>query len=117
MPVVHRVSVAPHQSRQRVDAPVRVPDLDPVGEQPRFDGFADQPAVHRIHVAMNVDQAASVHLARHLQARRQPRVGQVFERDLLLGEAVGAARVPRRHDLLQERDVLFAIGERAAAAE
>ena len=34
-----------------------------------------------------------------------------------LGEAVGAARVPRRHDLLQERDVLLATGERTAAAE
>lgn len=117
VPVVHRVSVATHQPRQRVDATVRVPDLDPVGEQPRLDRFADQPAVHRIHVAMNVDQAAGVHLAPHLQARRQPRVGQVLERRDFLGEAVGSPRVPCRHDLLQERDVLFAAGERAAAAE
>ncbi|MFO0802913.1 MAG: hypothetical protein U0791_07295 [Gemmataceae bacterium] len=39
------------------------------------------------------------------------------QRHLLLGEAIDTARVPRRHDLLQERDVLLAIGERAAAAE
>jgi hypothetical protein len=117
MPVVHRVPVAPHQPRQRVDTPVRVPDFDPVGEQPRFDRFADQPAVHRVGVAMNVDQAAGVDLARHLQARRQPRVGQVPERRDFLGEAVGAARVPRRHDLLQERDVLLAAGKRTAAPQ
>jgi len=117
MPVVHCVPVAPHQPRQRVDQPVPVPDFDPVGEQPRFDRFADQPAVHRVGVAMNVDQAAGVDLARHLQTRRQRRVGQVPERRDFLGEAVGAACVPRRHDLLQERDVFLAAGERTAAAK
>ena len=117
MPVVHRVPVATHQSRQRVDAPVRVPDLDAVGEQPRFDRLADQPAVHRVGVAVNVDQAAGVDAARHLQARRQPRVGQVPQRRDFLGEAVRATRVPRRHDLLQERGVLVAAGKLPAAAE
>ena len=117
VPVIHRVPVATHQPRQRVDQPVRVPDLDPVGEEPGFDRFADQPAVHRIDVAMNVDQAAGVHPARYLQTRRQPRVGQVPDRRDFLGEAVGTARVPRGRDLLQERDVLVAAGERAAAAE
>lgn len=34
-----------------------------------------------------------------------------------LGKAVDAARVPRRHDLLQKRDVLLATGKRAAAAK
>ena len=34
-----------------------------------------------------------------------------------LGEAVGSARVSRRRDLLQKRDVFFAVGEFAAAAE
>jgi hypothetical protein len=69
VPVVHRVPVATHQPRQRVDQLVRVPDLDPVGEQPRLDRFADQPAVHRIHVAMNVNQAARIDATRHLQTR------------------------------------------------
>ena len=117
MPVIHRVPVAAHQARQRVDVLVRVPDLDAVGEEPCFDPLLDQPAMHRIRVAVNVNQAASVHAAPHLQARRQPRVGQVPDRRDFLGEAVGAARVPRRRDLLQERDVLLALSERAAAAE
>ena len=117
VPVVHRVPVAAHQTRQRVDASVRVPDLDAVGEQPRFDPFANEPTVDGIHVAVNVNQAAGVHLARHLQARRQLRVGQMLQRRDFLGEAVGAARVPRRRDLLQERDVLLAVGKFAAAAE
>ena len=69
VPVIHRVPVAAHQTRERVDQPVRVPDLDAVGEQPRFDPFANESTVDGIHVAMNVNQAAGVHLARHLQTR------------------------------------------------
>ena len=117
VPIVHRVPVAAHQPRQRVDQPVRVPDLGAVGEQSRFDLFADQPTVHRIHVAVNVNQASRIDAAPHLQTRRQLRVGQVLERRDFLGEAVAAARVPRRHDLLEERDVLRAAGEFAAAAK
>jgi hypothetical protein len=46
VPVVHRRPVPADQPRQRVDVCVRVPDLDPVGEQPGLDPLADQPAVH-----------------------------------------------------------------------
>jgi hypothetical protein len=67
--VVHRVLVATHQPRQRIDVLVRVPDLDAVGEQPRFDRLADQATVHRIRVAVNVNQTARVHATRHLQTR------------------------------------------------
>ena len=117
VPVVHRVPVAADEARQRVDQSVGVPDLDAVGVQPRLDRFADQAAVHRIDVAMEVDQTARIDAARHLQARRQPCVGQMPEGRDLLGEAVAAARVPRRHDALQERGVLLAAGELATAAE
>lgn len=72
VPVVHGVVVSADQPRQRVDELVRVPDLDPVGEQPGLDRFPDEPAVHRVHVAVDVDQAAGVDAARHFQTRRQP---------------------------------------------
>jgi hypothetical protein len=114
VPVVDRVPVAADQPRQRVDVPVRVPHLDPVGEQAGLDGLADQPAVDRVGVAVDVDQAAGVDPARHLQARRQPLLGQGPQRPHLLGEPVGAARVPRRHDLPEEGRVLVPVGERAA---
>ena len=117
VPIVHGVPVAAHQPRQRVDAPVRVPDLDAVGEEPGLDPLADQPAVHRINVAVQVDQAAAVDPARYLQTRRQSRFGQGLQRRHLFGEAVGPARIPRGHDLLQERPVLLAAGEFATAAE
>jgi hypothetical protein len=117
VPVMHRRPLPADQSRERVDVFVRVPDLDPVGEQPGLDPLADQPAVHRVGVAVNVNQTAGIDAAPHLQARRQPGLGQRFERRHLLGEAVGPARVPRPHDLLQERDVLVPVRKVAAAAE
>jgi hypothetical protein len=69
VPVVHRMAIPAHQPRQGVDLLVRVPDLDAVGEEPGFDFFADEPAVHRIGVAVNVNQAASVDAAGDFQTR------------------------------------------------
>ena len=117
VPIVHRVAIAAHQPRQRVNVLVRVPDLNAVGKEPGFDLLVDQSTVHRIDVAVNMNQAAGVDATGQLQARRQPRLGQVFERRNLLGEAILSTRVPRRHNLLQELHVLVAAGELAAAAE
>ena len=80
VPIVDRVLVATHQPRQRIDVFVRVPDLDAVGEEPGLDPLADQTTVHRIHVAVDVDEAARIHAARHFQTRRQARSGQVPQR-------------------------------------
>ena len=77
VPIVNRRAVPAHESRQRIDEFVRVPDLDTVGEEPRLDLLADQPAVHRIGVALKVNQAAGIDTAGHLQTRRQPLLGQV----------------------------------------
>lgn len=115
--VVDRVPVATDEPRQRIDVPVRVPDLDAVGEQSGLDPLADQPAVDRIRVAVDVDQAAGIDAARHLQARRQPLRGQEPQRTHFFSEPISAARVPSRHDLPEEGRVLPAAGELAAAAE
>jgi hypothetical protein len=115
--VVDRVPVAADQPRQRIDVPVRVPDLDAVGEQPRLDPLADEPAVDRIGVAVDVNQTAGIDAARHLQTRRQPLLGQRPQRPHLRGDAIRAARVPRRDDLPEEGGVLRTAGELAAAAE
>ena len=117
VPIVDRVLVATHQPRQRIDVFVRVPDLDAVGEQACFDLFADQAAMHRVRVAVNVNQTAGVHTARNLQTRRHALIGQVPQREHFLGETVFAAHVPRRHDLAQEVPILLAAGEIATAAE
>jgi hypothetical protein len=67
--IMHRRAVPAHESRQRIDEFVGVPDLDAVGEEPGFDLLADQPTMHRISVAMNVNQAARIDAAGHLQTR------------------------------------------------
>lgn len=115
--IVHGMLVATHQARQRVHLLVGVPDLDAVGEQPGLDLRAAQTTVHRIGIALNVHQAARIDTTAHLQTRRQPCVGQIAQGAQLLGEAIVAAGVPRRRDLLQEIPILFATGEIATAAE
>lgn len=49
------------QARQTLDQALGVPHLDVVGEKPRLDPLADQPAGHRVGVAADVDGAAAVH--------------------------------------------------------
>jgi hypothetical protein len=68
VPVVDRVLVTPHQPRQRIHLGSRVPDLHTLGIEPGLDFLADQTAVHRVGVAVDVDQAARVHAHRQPQA-------------------------------------------------
>lgn len=68
VPVLHRVLVPAHQSRQRVHEPIRIPHLDAIREQPGFDRLADEPTVNRVGVAVNVDQAARIDPATQTQA-------------------------------------------------
>jgi len=73
VPVIDRMLVATDQARQRVHLRARVPDFHTVGMQPGFDLFADQPAMHRVDVAVDVDQAPRVHAHGQPQATVQPR--------------------------------------------
>lgn len=117
VPVIDGVPVATHQPRQGVDAPIRVPDLNAIGIESRLALLAHEPAVHRIHIAVNVNQAAGVDATRHLQAQRQPRLREVPQYRQLLGEAILAARVPYRRHVLQEVRVLIPAGKLPAAAK
>jgi len=117
VPIVDRVLVAPHQPRQRIDVHSRVPDLHPVGMQPGFDFLADQAAVDRVGVAVNVDQAARVHAHRKPQAtvlplrRKRPQCRQ------LLGVPWMPGRVARGDHRLEESQVFLAAGEVPAATQ
>jgi hypothetical protein len=66
---MHCVPVAAYQTRQGVHASIGVPDFDAIGEQACFYDFTTQPAVHRISITVNVDQAPGIDTTRHLQAR------------------------------------------------
>jgi hypothetical protein len=100
VPVVDLVVVAADQSGHRIHLLICVPDLDAIGVQPGFHLVTNQSTVHRIDVAMNVNQAASIDAAGHLQATVESMIGQGAERGQLLGEMITAAGVAGLHDVL-----------------
>ena len=117
VPIVDRVLVASHQPRQGVDQGSRVPDLQAVGMQQGFDFPADQTAVDRIGVAVNVDQAPRVHACRNSQATILPLRRQRPERRQLLGMPISPSRITRGDQLLQKFQVLLAAAEISAATQ
>jgi hypothetical protein len=84
VPIVDAVLAATPQARQPFYQPLGVPDLDVIGVQAGLDPFANQPAGHRVGVALHVNGAAAIHphpdpLARFQTPRRQgPQHGQLL---------------------------------------
>jgi hypothetical protein len=115
VPIVDRVLIAPHQPRQRIDLLSGVPELHAVGIQPGFDFLADQPAVDRVGVAVNVNQAACIHAHRQPQATVLPLRRKWLQHRQLLGVPLLPRGVPRGDHRLQESHVFLAAGEVAAA--
>jgi len=77
VPVIDPLLLSPTQPRQRLDPLLPVPHFQVLQVNPHFDPRADQPAVHRVGVAVKVNQAAGVDAAAHLQATTQPLIRQV----------------------------------------
>ncbi len=105
------------ESRQGVELPGPVPDLECFGPDMNIDPLADQPAGQRVGVAADVDRAARIdprfEPSGHLQsARRQGQQhGHLFSETLLsVGIATG-------HELLEEQLIVASAGEIAAASE
>jgi hypothetical protein len=118
VPVVDGVLVTPHQPRQRVHLGSRVPDFHTIGIQPSFDVGADQTAVHRVGVAVDVDQAPRVHAHRQSQATVLPLRRQRPQHGVFLGEPCAAVAVaPGQHFLPEKAHVVVATAEIAAAAQ
>jgi hypothetical protein len=96
MPIVD-VPLAPTvQTRQRLHQLLAVPHLDPLGVQPRLHACTDQPAVHRVGVVLDADDAPRRHrrlhaLATHQRRRRQRPQYRPFFRQPRLPAAVALA--------------------------
>jgi hypothetical protein len=123
VPVGDPVLATTPQTRQFFDAPLGVPHLDPLGVDPGLDPFADEPAGHRVGVALDVAGAAAIHphllpLARlqtpsrqrsqqrHLLSQPLPPVGvalleQVPQERLVGGPTVEVAAAPQQQRLFQ----------------
>jgi len=115
VPVLNLVLVPPDQSRQRVHTLVRVPHLHAIGEESGFDLLTNEPTVHGVGVAVDVDQAARIDPTRHAKVAVDPLGRQRSQRGSIPIEASTALRVPRSGLRLQERGILLAVREVAAA--
>jgi hypothetical protein len=115
--VVDPVLTPPPQAGHFLHPLLGVPDLDPLGVQPGLDPLADEPAGHRVGVALHPDGAARLHphpqpLARLQAARRQrPQQG------LLFGQVGLTAGVELGEQLPQEGGVGIAASEIPAAPQ
>jgi hypothetical protein len=117
VPVMDRMLVASDQARQRVHLRARIPDFHTVGMQPGFDLFADQPAMHRVGIAVDVDQAAAVHAHRQAQATVQALRRQVSQHGEFRGVPRLSRRIARGHHFLKKAAIRIAAVEVAAATQ
>jgi hypothetical protein len=105
------------ESRQGVQLPGPMPDVEGFGPDVNIHLFADQTTRQRVRVAADMDRAPRIdpglEPAGHLQAtsRQRRQHGHFFEKSLL---SVGIAS---GHELLEERLIVASTGEIAAAAK
>jgi hypothetical protein len=102
VPVADAVFAPATQTRQAFHQTLGIPDLDLVGVQADLNPFADQPAVHRIGVAADVDGAARIHAHAHPLAGVQALRWQRLQHRQLLAQPRLPTLIPLRKQLPQE---------------
>ncbi|HEX2185771.1 MAG TPA: hypothetical protein VHN78_09730, partial [Chloroflexota bacterium] len=117
MPVVDPVLAPSPQPGQLFHPPLGVPDLDPLGVQAGLDPLADQPAGHRVDVALHPDGAARLHAHPQPLASFQPARRQRPQQGPLLGQAGLPPGVELGEQPPQEGGVGLPAGEVAAAPQ
>jgi hypothetical protein len=117
VPVFDPVLATTPQTRQPLHTLLRVPHLDLLPADPRLHPLPDETARHRVHVALHVNRAATVHTHRPPLARFQPTDRQRTQPTQFLGQTLLAAGVELLEQPSQERLVLRAAGEVPAAAQ
>jgi len=118
VPVIDGVLAVARQTRHPLNEASRPPDFDHLGVDHHVDLHADQPTGDRVRITFDLNRAAAVDLD---SADALPVIElagrQLAQARLLLGELVGAPRVPLVDQRGQELFVLFAAGEVAVAAQ
>jgi hypothetical protein len=116
--VIDCVLAVADQAGHPLDFGARIEDLDEVGVDHHVHPVANQPARHRIRVALDLDRAAAADRdARDALPVIQPAWRQLAKTRLLLGELSPSRRVAFVDQPLKEPFVLLAAGEVAAAAQ
>jgi len=105
------------QTRQTFHTLLRVPHLDLLRADPRLHPLADQPARHRIRVALDMDRAAPVHPHRPALARLQTPAWQRTQQRQLLRQTLLPVAVELLEQPAQERLVDGSALEVPAAAQ
>jgi hypothetical protein len=105
------------ESRQGVDLPGPVPDVEGLGPDVDIDLFADQSAGQRVGVAADVDRAARIALGFEPPGHLQPASRQGRQDGHLLMKTLPSIGIAPGHELLEERLIVASAGEIAAASE
>lgn len=118
VPIVDGVLVAAYQPRQRLDVLPRVPNFHAISVELDIDFLADQAAVDRVGIAVNVNQAPRVHThRRNSQAALLPLGRKRPEQGPFFGVPLMTRGVARGDNVLQKPHVLLAAGKVAAATQ
>ena len=117
VPIIDALFLLATQTRQALDAALGVPHFQVLGVDPDIDALADEPAVHRIEIALHADQAALRHRHAHALATLLAAGRQRPQQWPLLVQTFLPARVPPPRHLAQEGQILRPLGEIAAATQ
>lgn len=105
------------ESRQRVQPPGPVPDVERFGPDVDVHVFADQAAGQRVGVAADVDRAPGIDPGLEPASHLQPASRQGRQHDPLLMKTLLSIGIASGHELLEERLIVASAGEIAAASE
>jgi len=116
VPVIDALLATATQARHLVSQLLGIPHLNHLGVQARLHLLADQPAGHRVDVALHFDDAARFHAHPQPLARLQSMTRQRSQQRHFLCQAAGAPGVLLREHLPQEGQIAVPAAEVPAAA-
>jgi hypothetical protein len=105
------------ESRQGVQLPGPVPDLECFGPDMNIDPLADQTAGQRVGVAADVDRAARIDPGLEPPGHLQPSGRQRRQDGHLLMKTLLSIGIASGHELLEEQLIVASAGEITAASE
>jgi hypothetical protein len=107
----------PPESRQGVELPGPVPDVESFGPDVNIDLLADQTAGQRICVAADVDRAPGIDPGLEPASHLQPTIRQGRQHGHFFTKTLLSSGIAAGHELLEEQLIVASAGEIAAASE
>jgi len=118
VPVIDGMLAGPAQPRHALHFPARVPHLHLLDANHHVHLLADQAAMHRVCVPLDLDRAAHAHRdVVQSPAAFQPSFRKLAQHRLFFRKPLLPVRVPAGHQFAKELQILRAAGEVATAAQ